>query len=199
MYVFPCSTVKASTSARRRCATKTSAATRSATWRTCRRRHLPTSRSTSPTQRSGATARRPPRLAGADPRLPRHDTRGRQQGRYPPLMPQPRSRRRRRGGASGPGPRCQRTPPRGVPTSKPLMLKKTRKKCSRRKQQRLRRWEGEQRRRPARHLGRKGFPHQAPARRTTQGRTRGRRRPRPSLTSRISGRQSGKSVVLLTT
>jgi hypothetical protein len=52
---------------------------------------------------------------------------------------------------------------------------------------------------PRPHLGRKGFPHQAPARWTTPSRTRGRRRPRPSLASRILGRQPSKSVVLLTT
>jgi hypothetical protein len=74
-------------------------------------------------------------------------------------------------------------------------LKKTRVTCSHRRQQRLRFRGGKRRRRPTRHLGRKVFPHQAPAQWTTQGRTRGRRRPCPSLASRILGRRSSKSSV----
>jgi hypothetical protein len=88
-----CSTVRAYTVTRHRCVMKTSAATRSTAWQTCRRRRLPPSRSTSPTRRSGATVRRPPRLAEALPRSPHRDVRGRP--------------RRRKGGESRPGPRCR--------------------------------------------------------------------------------------------
>jgi hypothetical protein len=155
--------------------------------------------SMSPTQRSRGTVRRPPRHAMVHPRSPHHDARGRLRGRYPPPRPQPRLRRRRRGGGSRPGPRCRWTPPRRVPTSKPLTLKKTRATCSHRRQQWLRRREGRRRRCPAQRLGRRGDPHRAPTQRTTQGRTKGGRRPRPSLASRILGRQPSKSAVLLTT
>jgi hypothetical protein len=144
--------VKASTGARPRCATKTSAATKSATWRTCRRRHLLPLMSTSLTRRSGATARRPPRHTGVHPRLQHRDARGRLWERYPPPGPRPRSRRRRIEEGTRPGPWCRQTPPRGVPTSKPSTLKKTRATCSRRRQRRLRRQEGKRRRCPARHL-----------------------------------------------
>jgi hypothetical protein len=47
--VFVFSIVRASTIAQHCCATRTSAATRSATWRTCRQHQLPPSMSTSPT------------------------------------------------------------------------------------------------------------------------------------------------------
>jgi hypothetical protein len=51
VYVFLCSIAKASTGARHRCVMKTSAATKSATWRTRRQCHLLLSMSTSPTRR----------------------------------------------------------------------------------------------------------------------------------------------------
>jgi hypothetical protein len=172
VYVFPCSTVKASTSARHHYTTKTSAATKFAAWRTCRRCHLLLDEFVSDLtvgsdSEAPATSRRGPSKVAA-PRRTRH-----LRERYPPPRSRPKSRRRRRGGGSGPGPRCRWTPPRRVPTSKPSTLKKTRAMCSYRRQQRLRRREARRRRRPARRLGCLGYPHRAPAQRTMQGRTRG--------------------------
>jgi hypothetical protein len=102
------STARAPTGVRHRCATRTSAVTRSATLQTCKRRRRLSSTSTSPIRRWEVTTRLPPHLVGRHPRLPCRDVCGRRWGRYLPPRPRPRPWRRRRVRrrvrGSGPGP-----------------------------------------------------------------------------------------------